>query len=290
MNLRSRDSGATSSDGNAAATSSHGPHASALNIFFFAAWVAVCSAAPELIWQGFLTVLHHFSWVTAWSALLVGAIVAFFVEPLTERLRSLSLQLSHRHKTATHATFSAFGFAVLAVLVHEAITSYVSASHSSEPASDSLFSAISVVFQWACIPLMTTIAWFCAYGRRWVALFGLVVALLTIVMVGVVCGWAIEDILTTAIPCTCILLVGFVHMRTHHDLHVLSRCAMLTAAIAAIWLASAGLLQLILLLFAPKTIYIYTWVEYTIDLRFYVGWVIGLAVAPRPLVPHSPVS
>lgn len=290
MNVRSRRTGAASSGENHGAATLYAPHASALNIFFFAVWVAVCSAAPELIWQGLLTVVHHFSWVTAWSAVLVGAIVAFFVEPLTERLRSLSLQLSHRHKTATHATFSAFGLAVLAVLVHEAITSYVSASHSNEPASDSLFSAISVVFQWACIPLTTTIAWFCAYGPRWLGLLALSAALLTIVMVGVVCGWDIQDIVTTTIPCTCILLVGFVHMRKHHDPHVLSRCAMLTASIAAIWLASAGLLQLVLWLVAPKTIYFYTWVEYTIDARFYLGWVIGLAVAPRPAVAHSAVS
>ena len=287
MNLRSRETGASLGGHSTGTPPLHGPHATALNIFFFSTWVAVCSAAPELIWQGLLTVIHHFSWITAWSAVLVGAIVAFFVEPLTERLRSLSLQLAHRHKTATHATFSAFGFAVLAVLVHEAITSYVSASHTSEPASDSLFSAISVVFQWACIPFMTTIAWFCAYGHRWIGLFALSLALLAIVMVGVVFDWDIEDILTTVIPCTAILLVGFVHMRKHRDQQVLSRCAMLTAAIAAIWLASAGLLQLMLSLFAPKSISIYSWIEYTIDLRFYMGWVIGLAVAPRPAAAHS---
>lgn len=290
MNLRSHEAVASSSGDNTGTPPLHAPHASALNIFFFATWVAVCSASPELLWQGFLTVIHHFDWITAWSAVLVGSIVAFFVEPLTERLRNLSLQLSHRHKTTTHATVSAFGFAVLAVLVHEAITSYISAAQTSEPASDSLFSAISVVFQWACIPFMTTIAWFCAYGQRWIGLLALLLALLAIVLVGVVFDWNIPDILTTVIPCTCILLVGFFHMRKHRDQQVLSRCVMLTAAIAVIWLISAGCLQLVLSLVALKKVHIYTWVEYTIDLRFYVGWVIGLAVAPRPAAPHPAVS
>lgn len=286
MNLRSRETGCTDGDDIGAAPF-HTPRASVINIFFFSTWVAVCSAAPELIWQGFLTVIHHFSWITVWSAVLVGSIVAFFVEPLTERLRNLSLQLSHRHRTATHATLSAFAFAVLAVLVHEAITSYVLAAKTSEHASDSLFSAISVVFQWACIPFTTTIAWFCAYGRWWIGLFALLLALLAIALVGVVFEWDIQDILTTAIPCTCILLVGFVHMRKHLDQQVLSRCAMLTAAIALIWLVSAGLLQLILSLFAPKGMYVYTRIEYVIDVRFYLGWIIGLAVAPRPAVSHA---
>ncbi|MEL7048673.1 MAG: hypothetical protein AAFO75_06870, partial [Pseudomonadota bacterium] len=46
-----------------------------------------------------------------------------------------------------------------------------------------------------------------------------------------------------------------------------------------IWLASMGLVQLVLSLLAVKTLHIYTMVEYAIDFRFYLGWVIGLAVA-----------
>lgn len=111
--------------------------------------------------------------------------------------------------------------------------------------------------------------------------------MLAIALVGVVFEWDIQDILTTAIPCTCILLVGFAHMRKHLDQQVLSRCALLTAAIALIWLVSAGLLQLILSLFAPKGMYVYTRIEYVIDVRFYLGWIIGLAVAPRPAVSHA---
>ena len=60
----------------------------------------------------------------------------------------------------------------------------------------------------------------------------------------------------------------------------------LTAIIASLWLVAAGLVQLALSLFAPKTWYVYTWIEYTIDFRFYLGWVIGLAVAPRPVAHH----
>lgn len=136
----------------------HGPYLGACSIVFFSAWVSVCSAAPEFIWQGLLTVIHHFSWVTVGDVLLVGAVVAFFVEPLAERLRAMRLHVAHKHRSPAHATFAAFGFAVLAVCVHEAITSFVSTSYADNRAEFSLFVALSYVFQWSSIPFMVTIA------------------------------------------------------------------------------------------------------------------------------------
>jgi hypothetical protein len=263
----------------------HSPLVDAINVFFFATWVAICSASPELIWQGFLTVAHHFSWSAAGSALLVGAIVAFFVEPLTERLRSMRLDVLHKHRTTTHATLAAFSFAVLAVLVHEAITSYVSAANAHNQGKDSLASAIEEVLQWSCIPFMVTVAWLCAHQKRWLSYPALFAALLTIPLIGIMFDWDPNDIFTTSVPCTLILFAGFISQRKSKQPWNLSRCVKLTTFIALAWLASLGLLQLALLL-ASKTLVIYSWSEYTIDIRFYVGWVIGLAIAPRPAAHH----
>lgn len=255
---------------------------SILHIVFFAVWVSVCALAPEFIWQGFLTVLHHYDWVAAGSAVLTGAIVAFFAEPLTERLRAMRLHLTHKHKTTTHATFIAFGLAVLAVCVHEAITAFIANPYPGHDIKDTLAYAMSEAFQWACIPFTVTVAWLCVRHTRWISVPAILLAAASITLVGYVFDWYPIDIVTTVIPCSCVLISGLVIMRKTPGASALSRCATSTAVIAFLWLASAGLLQCIFSLAAPKTWVIYTWGEYTIDFRFYVGWVIGLAVAPRP--------
>ena len=261
----------------------HAPYLGAFNIIFFSAWVSVCSAAPEFIWQGLLTIVHHFNWVAAASAMLVGAIVAFFVEPLTERLRAMSLHVAHRHRTPTHATVAAFGFAVLAVCVHEAITSFVATSSSEHRAEDSLFYALSEVFQWASIPFAITVAWLCVGHSRRVSWVTLLLAAFMLLSLGPLSGWPVQDSITTVIPCAFILFWGWAVMHKYPTQLALSRCAKLTAITACIWLLAAGLFQFTLWRFASHDPHFYSWMEYTIDFRFYLGWVIGLAVAPRPL-------
>ncbi len=255
----------------------------AVHGFFFACWVAICSAAPELIWQGFLTVLHHFDGITVGSALLVGAIIAFFVEPLTERLRAKRIKLTHKQRTTTHATLTAFGFAVLAVLVHDAITTYLATSYAGHEEKDKLVYAITEVSQWAWIPFVTTMAWLYACKKWWVAIPVLLLTLVATMCVGFVFRWYTIDIFTTTIPCVSILLGGFYIMRRQFSEKVLLRCTIMTAAIALVWLASMGFLQATLSLFATKTLRVYTWGEYAIDCRFYLGWIIGLMVAPSPI-------
>ncbi|GFZ96803.1 hypothetical protein ISN74_05345 [Dyella caseinilytica] len=291
MDLQSREAEhAVSQDGERSGQSVevslfHTPYLGVINVFFFSAWVAVCSVAPEFIWQGLLSIVRHFDSITAASALLVGSIVAFFVEPLTERLRAMRLHVTHRHRTPAHATLAAFGFAVLAVCMHEAITSFVATASADHRAEDSLFYALSEVFQWAWIPFVTTVAWLYAGRSRWISWPALLLAALSVLAIGFVWQWAIQDTFTTIIPCASILVAGYVAMHRSSIQPGLSRCTRLTAWIAMIWLAVAGLLQLGLSLFAHRSGYIYSWMEYAIDFRFYVGWVIGLMVAPRP-VPH----
>jgi cytochrome c biogenesis protein CcdA len=48
-------------------------------------WVAICAAAPEVIWQGLRIAVGHLTRADLLSALLLGLILAFFVEPLLRR-------------------------------------------------------------------------------------------------------------------------------------------------------------------------------------------------------------
>jgi len=281
--LNHQDRSPSGQDDAAQVTDAESSLAYFVHAFFFASWIAICSAAPELIWQGFLTVLHHFDGITIGSALLVGAIIAFFVEPLTERLRARSVKLDHKHKSTTHATLAAFGFAVLAVFIHDAITTYVATSDAGIHAKDKLVYAITEVSQWAWIPFVVTIAWLSARRTRWIAIPILLLALMAIVSIGFVFDWGADDIFTTTVPCVSILFGGFYVMRRHRGHRALLRGTTMTAAIAIIWLASMGSLQAVLSLFATTTLHVYTWSEYTIDCRFYLGWLIGLAVAPSPI-------
>jgi hypothetical protein len=49
-------------------------------------WVAICAAAPEVIWQGLRIAAGHLTRADLLSALLLGLILAFFVEPLLRRI------------------------------------------------------------------------------------------------------------------------------------------------------------------------------------------------------------
>jgi hypothetical protein len=53
-----------------------------------ALWIAICAAAPESIWQGRWIVAAHLSRADLLSV-LIGLVLAFFVEPLMERARHL---------------------------------------------------------------------------------------------------------------------------------------------------------------------------------------------------------
>lgn len=273
---------ATAASGMPHAARLEGAGSNLLHIVFFAVWVSVCALAPEFIWQGFRMVVRHDDWEAVGSAVLTGAIVAFFAEPLMERLRAMRLRLAHKHKTTTHATFAAFALAVLAVCIHEAITAFIANPYPGHDVKHTLAYAISEAFQWACIPFTVTVAWLCVHHTRWISVTTFLLAVAAIALVGYVFDWYAVDILTTVLPCSAVLIAGLMVMRKSPRSSGLSRCAVSTMLIAFLWLALAGALQSAFSLVAPKTWVIYTWGEYTIDFRFYMGWVIGLAVAPRP--------
>ena len=69
----------------------------ALAYAVFTLWVSICAFTPEFIWQGFVLLRGHFGPVEAYSALFIGTLFAFFVEPVVERLRAGRWRLAHEH-------------------------------------------------------------------------------------------------------------------------------------------------------------------------------------------------
>lgn len=61
------------------------PFARALAYTVYTLWVSVCAFAPELLWQGFVLMRGHFGAAELFSALFIGTLFAFFVEPLLRR-------------------------------------------------------------------------------------------------------------------------------------------------------------------------------------------------------------
>jgi hypothetical protein len=253
------------------------------NAFFFALWVAVCAAAPEFLWQGVFSLFGQLSLTDLAAALFIGAILAFFVEPILERLRSLRSHAPRRPKTPTFAACEALGFAIVAICVGEAITVYVNATHSNEHASENLVEAVSLALQWAAMPFFIAIAWISARGGRWFARIMAGVAVIAGYAIALVFGWDARSLLTSEIPAICVLIAGSIIVRQQWDAATFQRCARATGVIALTWLVVTGAVQGVLSLARVEAFRIYEWTEFWSDLRFYIGWVIGLFIAPAPL-------
>ncbi|WP_144063537.1 beta/alpha barrel domain-containing protein [Caballeronia insecticola] len=260
----------------------------ASNGFFFALWVAVCAASPEFLWQGLFSLFGHFSLTDAAAALLIGAILAFFVEPVLERLRGLGDAPEHPQKSPAFAACEALSFAVVAVCVHEAITVYIAASHSNEQAAENLAKAVAQALQWAVTPFFITIAWMAARGPSWIAWPVAALAIVVTTLVGVMFQWSAHVLVTSALPAVFVLIAGCIIVREQWDESTFVRCARATGVIALAWLALTGTLQLVLWLAHVQAFRIYERAEFWTDLRFYIGWVTGLVVAPA-MVPGVPV-
>jgi hypothetical protein len=95
--------------------------------------------------------------------------------------------------------------------------------------------------------------------------------------------------MTTEIPAIAILAAGY-HVagkgggtrRTDLDADFFRRMAGYLAVISLIWLAAVVLIACLMTLFKVGERPLYTYSQFAIDLRFYIGWAIGLLLAPVP--------
>jgi hypothetical protein len=261
------------------------PISQALACLVFAFWVSICAAAPEFIWQGLLVMWSHFDATQVYSAVFIGMLLAFFVEPVIERVKAGNWRA--RHQDARHVSYAAalsLAFGVVAVGVHEAVGTYIGREGGGNLGRQAaLVADIKQVVEWAAIPFAVTLSWFVArFGRR-VAFVAGAIACLCATLTGYIFGWEWREIATTSIPCCAIAACGCAAVSGRWDDRVFAMLAVLTAAVAAGWLALALLIQGGFWTAGVTRLQPYAWSAFWEDARFYFGWALGLAVAPNPV-------
>jgi len=242
-----------------------------------ALWMSTCAAAPELVWQGLKLFLGHLSGTAVSLALLMALVFVSFVEPILRRLRSLALHAPEEEpadRPASILLWSGLGllFGFVSVCLHEAVAEFI-AGHPSG-AHDVIRFAVS----FAAIPFMVTVAWQAA-GSRFLAIPLGVLAVLSPLAAGWIFGWDSEAVLTTTVPGLSILFLGYRRHRLDPEANLRSY-APIVAAVAAVWLIAAILVDAVIFAVTGRPAALYRWADLFVDLRFYIGWTLGLVLAP----------
>ncbi len=256
----------------------------------FTVWVSVCAFAPELIWQGFVLMRGHFGAAELYSALFIGTLFAFFVEPLVERLKAGQWRLDHeRTRGLLLSVLVSLAFGVVVVCVHEAMIAYLGGNHPGDEAKQAnLAQAIDSAFEWASIPAAVTAAWFVAGTARRFALPAAGLACAWILIIGHLYGWGWPIVATSAAPGFLIALLGTRIVLRHWDANTFPALAKLTAWVAGGWMLLAWGIQAGSQVIGNPGLQLYTPEAFSDDLRFYLGWCLGLSVAPNPVPEHEP--
>jgi hypothetical protein len=254
-----------------------------------ALWVAICAAAPELIWQGLRIAAGHLTRADLLEALLLGVILAFFVEPLMRHLQNLARSGRVRSEPEPeHPLFAAslgLSFALVAVGVHDALVTLVNKS------DGGLSAAIRLTTIWAIVPGAVTLAWLGARRRHIARLIGILAALS-----GGIVGWLFSfsgpEVLDSVVPSLAILALGYRRATAGDGRTALVRCAPMVAVVGAIWILLALAVDLLLRLSHLYAWQIYQAGEAWIEVRFYIGWALGLVLAPTPreAAPGRPIN
>jgi hypothetical protein len=242
------------------------------SVFITSIWVAVGAVAPEFIWRGLRTAYEHPDWSDLLSALLIGLILAFFVEPATERVRDLV----HLARTKTdfvearprNVFFTAclsLAFALTSVGLHSAMSAFIS-GHGEGTEGVGIKAGISLTTEWAFVPFAMMIAWQ-SVRLRWLAVPTGIAALASPAIAGWLFGWSTKTILDTIIPCAIVLTLGYRAVAKPPADRAFARCARIVAIVGVVWISAA-------LVIGASDVFA--------DVRFYFGWTLGLLLAPYP--------
>ncbi len=248
-------------------------------------WLAVCAPVPEFVWQGLRTVPEHLGRSELLSALLIGSILGFCVDPILERIRDRLARVPERHREhregASSAAARALVFALVSICLHDVLAAVISGgrgAHGSDAAGP--VAALKLATAWALVPLVIALAWLSARSRA----VGVPMAALgasSPVLTGWLFSWTWLEVVTTAIPCLLILAIGYRVMLLKPDEDAFRRCARVVGGIAVLWLVLA-LLTDATFRFLSFRLRLYNWSFFWIDARFYLGWIVGLMLAPSP--------
>ena len=246
-------------------------------------WVAICAAAPELIWRGLRIAIDHFSLLDLYSALLIGAILAFFVEPMMERMRALVYgPPAHAPRNVLFTAAVGLAFALVAVCLHDAMKTYLS-NHAEigAPFDSGVAAGIMLAIEWAAIPFTITLAWL-SVRWRWLAVPTGITACVATYATGEVFAWSDQEILTTVAPSLVILALGYRCVSGALNSGARNRCARAVALVAVVWLVMAVAIDVVLNAFGLRRFDLYSTSQLWTDVRAYLGWALGLLLAPSP--------
>lgn len=259
--------------------------------FVFVLWASVCAFAPEIIWQGFLLLRSHFGAAEFYTAVFIGALFAFFVEPLAERLKAGKWHLPHGHghgrggSVVLGALLSLLVGAAL-VCVHEAMGAFFGGGHAEERAKwGGLVSAIKQALEWASVPGAITAAWLVASASRRFAYPATAAACAWTLAAGLVWGWTWPDVVTTTIAGWLIALLGTRKVLRGWDAGCIPALARIVFVTSLTCVSFVLLAQKVAGWASGHSFEFYTVPQAYEDLRFYLGWFLGLSIAPNP-VPH----
>jgi hypothetical protein len=262
------------------------PIGRALEYAVFTFWVSICAFAPELIWQGFMLLRGHFGLAQLYSALFIGALFAFFVEPLVERVKSGHWRQPHQPKHGLlFGALVSFAFGFVVVWLHEAIAAYLAGGgHGGDhDRYAALAEALEEAFQWSSVPAAVTAAWILAGTARPLAVPATVLACIWCFAVGIIYRWGWELVLTSALPCSLLAILGTRRVLRGWDSTTIPALAKIAAATAGAMVLLMLLLDLVASRIGGPSLDFYADAAFHDDLRFYLGWCLGLYVAPNPV-------
>jgi hypothetical protein len=250
-----------------------------------ALWIGISSAAPELIWQGMKIALAHPSWADLVSALLIGLVLAFFIEPVMEQAREWLHRpgeprpVASRSHNALFGAVLSFAFAIISVLLHDAMIALIAGEGPRHSDESALTAGISLTAAWALVPIAVTLAWHGGGADRRLAVPLGVLAAVSPVIAGWLFSWPPATIIITEVPTLLFLPVGYRELRRPPREAAFVRCAIRVAIIAAIWLPIARAFDAL----SGHPGEFYGWTDFLVDARFYFGWAVGLALVPLPV-------
>jgi hypothetical protein len=243
-----------------------------LSLLASSVWIAICAAAPEFIWQGFVTAADHLTRSDILAGLLIGLILAFFIEPLLESARGmLGGAEGHRQRNALFTVAVSLTFAIVSVALHDAMIAVVTGRGAEGSPESAVAASVEIAAEWALVPFAVSVAWLSA-GKLWLRIPTAIAAALSPAIAGLLFSWSVQNVVTTALPCLLILGLGYPRSTFGRSTRVVSLVG-LGWLVAALFVNAVWPFHL-----AP----FYDESEIWTDFRFYIGWTIGLLLAPFP--------
>jgi hypothetical protein len=93
-------------------------------------------------------------------------------------------------------------------------------------------------------------------------------------------GWSTKTILDTIIPCAIVLALGYRAVAKRPTNRALARCARIVAVVGVVWIGAALVIDVVLGFFHLDPFKLYSAPDVFADMRFYLGWTLGLLLAP----------